>query len=75
MTTPSNTEEKRPRGRSRSSPSPDAIAFTIRDAQSMGAPGRTKIYALAKAGRLLLLKIDGATLVDGDSLRSLLRKR
>jgi hypothetical protein len=73
MTTPSATIEKRQRGRARAAPSPDAIAFTIRDAQSLGAPGRTKIYALAKAGRLTLRKIDGRTLIDGDSLRDLLK--
>jgi hypothetical protein len=61
------------RRRARAAPSPDAFAFTIRDAQSLGAPGRTKIYALAKAGRLTLRKIDGRTLIDGDSLRQLLK--
>jgi len=61
------------RRRARAAPSPDAIAFTIRDAQSLGAPGRTKIYALAKSGRLTLRKIDGRTLIDGDSLRGLLK--
>jgi hypothetical protein len=61
------------RRRARAAPSPDAIAFTIRDAQSLGAPGRTKIYALAKEGRLTLRRIDGRTLIDGDSLRQLLK--
>lgn len=73
MTNPSTTTEKRQRSRGRAAPSPDAFAFTIRDAQSLGAPGRTKIYALAKSGRLTLRKIDGRTIIDGDSLRLLLK--
>jgi hypothetical protein len=73
MTNSSTMTEKRQRGRARAAASPNAFAFTIRDAQSLGAPGRTKIYALAKAGRLTLRKIDGRTLIDGDSLRDLLK--
>lgn len=73
MKTSSTALEKKQRGRARAAPSPDAIAFTIRDAQSLGAPGRTKIYELAKAGRLTLRKIDGRTLIDGNSLRQLLK--
>jgi hypothetical protein len=73
MTTSSTAIENRQRGRARAAPSPDAIAFTIHDAQSLGAPGRTKIYELAKSGRLTLRKIDGRTMVDGDSLRALLK--
>jgi hypothetical protein len=73
MTAPSTSMEKKHRGRARAAPSRDAFAFTIKDAQSLGAPGRTKIYALAKVGRLTLRKIDGRTLIDGDSLRSLLK--
>jgi hypothetical protein len=57
----------------RPTPSPDAYAFTIRDAQKMGAPGRTKIYDLKKRGELKLLRVAGRTMVDGDSLRALLR--
>jgi hypothetical protein len=49
-----------------------AHAFTIPDAQAMGAPGRTKIYELAKCGKLKLLHVAGRTLVDGASLRALL---
>jgi hypothetical protein len=60
------------KGRARASADPKAFAFTIRDAQAMGAPGRTSIYALAKEGRLKLLKVGRRTLVDGASLRSLL---
>jgi hypothetical protein len=61
------------RKRRRASPDPAAFAFTIPDAQAMGAPGRTSIYKLAKQGRLKLLRVAGRTLVDGDSLRTLLR--
>jgi hypothetical protein len=50
-----------------------ALAFTIPDAQAMGAPGRTTIYNLAKQEKLKLLRVAGRTMVDGDSLRALLR--
>ena len=63
------------RGRLRAPPSPDAWAFTIRDAQAMGAPGRTKLYELAKAGELKLLHVAGRTMVCGESLRALLAGR
>jgi hypothetical protein len=59
------------RKRRRASPDPAAFAFTIPDAQAMGAPGRTTVYKLAKQGRLKLLRVAGRTLVDGDSLRAL----
>ena len=73
MINSSKISQKRQRGRRREAASPDAIAFTIRDAQSLGAPGRTKIYELAKSGRLTIRKIDGRVLIDGDSLRALLK--
>jgi hypothetical protein len=38
----------------------------------MGGPGRTKIYDLAKSGELKLIRVAGRTMVDGDSLRTLL---
>ena len=60
------------RNRARAPADPQAHAFTIGDAQAMGAPGRTTIYALAKQGRLRLIKVGGRTLVDGASLRALL---
>jgi len=64
--------KKAARDRARAAASPDAFAFTIPDAQAMGAPGRTKIYELAKRGELKLLHVAGRTLVDGASLRELL---
>lgn len=63
---------KAPLKRMRAPADPMAIAFTIPDAQSMGAPGRTKIYDLAKEGKLKLLHVAGRTLVCGTSLRALL---
>ncbi len=63
---------KSQRKRLRAAADPNAHAFTILDAQSMGAPGRTKIYELAKQGQLKLLHVAGRTMVDGASLRALL---
>jgi hypothetical protein len=60
------------RNRLRARPHPMAFAYTIADAQSMGAPSRTKIYQLAKLGKLTLVRGCGRTLVSGDSLRALL---
>jgi len=56
------------------SPLPNALAYSIRDVRRMGGPGKTSIYALAKAGKLTLIRIGSRTLVDGDSLRALLRE-
>ena len=58
--------------RLRAAANPMAHAFAIPDAQAMGAPGRTKIYELAKCGKFKLLHVAGRTLVDGASLRALL---
>jgi hypothetical protein len=68
-----NQGEDRVRRRARPAPSPSAFAFTVKDSQSMGAPGRTKLYELAKQGKLKLIKIAGRTMVQGDSLRELLK--
>lgn len=54
-------------------PSPAAFAYRIKEVQLMGGPGRTKIYELAKKGYLKLIRIDGRTVVEGDSLRNLLK--
>ena len=70
---PAEKGEPRRRIRKRAAPSPDAFAYTIQDAQSYGAPGKTKIYALAKTGKLKLIRKDGLpTMIEGDSLRALL---
>jgi len=72
MTTPEAGNDNRTRRRARPAPSPNAFAFTLEDAQAMGAPGRTKIYDLANSGELKMIKVAGRTLIDGDSLRALL---
>jgi hypothetical protein len=59
--------------RARPMPRPDALAFRVNEVPLMGGPGRTKLYELAKAGKLQLVHVGGRTLVDGDSLRALLR--
>ena len=53
-------------------PLPNALAYRIDEVRQMGGPGRTKTYELAAANKLKLVRIDGITLVDGDSLRALL---
>jgi hypothetical protein len=55
------------------SPLPNALAFRVNEVKRMGGPGRTKTYELAAQGKLRLVKVAGRTLVDGDSLRALLR--
>ena len=57
----------------RRAPLPDAIAFRVDEVPLMGGPARTKLYELAAAGKLKLVRVHGRTLVDGDSLRALLR--
>lgn len=60
------------RNRLRAAPSPWALAYTVSDAQSMGAPGKTKLYELKKSGQLRFIKSAGRTMICGDSLRKLL---
>lgn len=59
--------------RARPAPLPDALAFRVDEVRLMGGPARTTVYQLAKEGRLRLVRVAGRTLVDGDSLRALLR--
>jgi len=60
----------------RALPSPNALASTIPDFQSLGGPGRTKLYQLAKKGILKMFKdAAGRTMIGGDSGRALLRAR
>jgi hypothetical protein len=56
-----------------SNPLPNAFAYRVKEVKLMGGPGRTKVYELAKKGDLKLIRIDGRTVVEGDSLRKLLR--
>jgi hypothetical protein len=82
VTTMTNTTKKRAaapkmRQRQRAMPSPMAFAFTVRDAQMMGGPGKTKLYDLDRQlkaeGKPLLFKdAAGRTMVNGDGLRELL---
>ena len=60
-------------GRERPTPLPHALAYRIDEVRQMGGPGRTKTYELAAEGKLRLVRVAGRTLVDGDSLRALLR--
>lgn len=59
--------------RERQAPLPNALAYRVDEVPRMGGPARTKLYELAKTGQLKLVKVAGRTLVDGDSLRALLR--
>ena len=52
---------------------PDAFAFTFADAIRMSGIGRTKLYELGRAGQLRMVKVGGRALIEGDSLRALLR--
>ncbi|GGJ22635.1 helix-turn-helix domain-containing protein [Neoroseomonas lacus] len=50
-----------------------ALGFRVNDACRLGGFGRTTCYALLKSGALKKVKVAGRTLVDGDSLRALLK--
>jgi len=64
--------KERSRKRQRAAADPAAFAYTIEDAQSMGAPGRTKIYELIAQGKLNSVVVGGRRMIVGDSLRALL---
>lgn len=64
---------RKSRERARPVPNPNALAFTIPDAQALGAPGTTTVYALFKSGALRKIKVGARTMIEGDSLRRLLR--
>jgi hypothetical protein len=69
----STTEQPKRKARRRALPSPNALAFTIADAQSLGAPSRTTIDGLIKKGILKTVEAPGCqVLITGDSLRALL---
>lgn len=55
-------------------PLPTALAYRVAEVRLMGGPGKTRCYALAKLGKLRLVRVGGRTLIDGDSLRTLLRE-
>ena len=61
-----------PARKSRLAPLPDAITYTIPDAQRISGIGRTKLFELIKGGKLRVNRVTGRTLIVGDSLRALL---
>lgn len=74
MTTPSSAQTRPSQsGGERPAPLPHALAYRIDEVAQMGGPRRTKTYELAAEGKLRLVRVAGRTLVDGDSLRDLLR--
>ena len=63
---------KRPRA-PRALQAPNAFAFTLAGFQSLGGPGKSSVYELAKACKLILFKDPiGRTLIDGNSARAYL---
>ena len=62
-----------PKRAPRPPPRPDALSYRIDEVPLMGGPRRTATYALAAAGHLKLIKVAGRSLIEGDSLRRLLR--
>ncbi|MBW6397048.1 helix-turn-helix domain-containing protein [Roseomonas sp. HJA6] len=50
-----------------------ALGFRVNDACRLGGFGRTTCYALLKTGALRKVKVAGRTLIEGDSLRSLMK--
>jgi hypothetical protein len=73
-----NTEpgkKKRLRNRRRRAlPARNAFAYTLPDAQAMGAPSKSAIYDLAKKGDLKFIekKPGCPVMLEGNSLRTLL---
>jgi hypothetical protein len=59
--------------RERPAPLPNALAYRVDEVPRMGGPSRTKTYALVAEGKLRLVRVAGRSLIDGDSLRALLR--
>ena len=59
--------------RERPAPLPNALAYRVNEVPLMGGPGRTKTYELAAEGKLKIVRVAGRTLIEGDSLRALLR--
>jgi hypothetical protein len=60
--------------RRRAPPARNAFAYTIPDAQAMGAPSKSAIYDLAKAGHLKFIekKPGCPVMLEGNSLRMFL---
>ncbi len=71
VTVSASTKAVKPK-RAQLAPLPHAFAYRIDEVSLMGGPRRTKLYELAKAGKLKFIYVAGRTLVDGNSLRRLL---
>ena len=54
-------------------PSPAAFSYTLADAGRMVGLHPMTLRRHAAAGRLKLIRLGGRTLVDGDSLRAMVR--
>ena len=52
--------------------SSEPLAYSVHDACRVSSIGKTKLYALAKKGRLEMRRIDGRTLIPAASLRALI---
>ena len=52
--------------------SPKPLAYSIADTVRVSSIGKTKLYALIKAGRLQARRIGGRTLIPAASLRALI---
>jgi hypothetical protein len=70
---PSLEASPKPRKRSRPQPRPDALAYTVSEARELGGPARTKLYALLNSNELKSRLVGKRRLIDGESLRALLR--
>jgi len=55
-----------------SPPPAEPLALRVNDACRAAGIGKTKLYSLAKEGRLRLIKLDGRTVVPISELRRLL---
>jgi excisionase family DNA binding protein len=51
---------------------PPRLAYSVRDACTALSVGKTKIFAMIKAGELPVVRIGGRTLVPASSLQALL---
>ena len=57
---------------SHNSASPEPLAYSIADSIRVSSIGKTKLYALIKAGQLQARRIGGRTLIPAASLRALI---
>jgi excisionase family DNA binding protein len=57
---------------SQNTASPEPLAYSIADTVRVSSIGKTKLYALIKAGKLQARRIGGRTLIPAASLRALI---